>query len=487
VKTALRKWTAALDPADSRYRHHQLEALWLHRWIADVNTPLLRELLKCENYHARAAAVQQLRYWHPQIEDTPALIRAAANDSNAIVRMEAAIAASYVGGKPALDAMLDVFKHPRGGHLQYAINCALGSHTLKPIWEGNPEYNLKRLMKQASRMDALREPNPNGQESQFDSQKNVKTVKITCVPERMLFSQKQFAVTPGQAVKIVFSNGDATDHNLVIVKPGALAEVGIAANEMAKDPRNANSDFIPRGKKHLIVKSTPMIGPTRSKLVHVLRFHAPQKPGVYPYVCTFPGHWVVMNGVMIVATDVKDADAILAASRPKIIKHWKPADFPADLKVDASTAAVVRGMQAFVKARCNQCHVAGGHGVNLGPDLVESVKKLRGAKLLQQILEPSTTIHKDFLPQQFFMDDGQVIAGVVVKEDRKNYHVVTNLLTPNAVTQVKKKSVEEKIVAKLSPMPAGLLDVLTREEISGLLSFVQYSEKLPGHLRHKDR
>ena len=27
---------------------------------------------------------------------------------------------------------------------------------------------------------------------------------------------------------------------------------------------------------------------------------APSAPGRYPYLCTFPGHWVIMNGVMIV-------------------------------------------------------------------------------------------------------------------------------------------------------------------------------------------
>ena len=29
-------------------------------------------------------------------------------------------------------------------------------------------------------------------------------------------------------------------------------------------------------------------------------FDAPAEPGVYPYVCTFPGHWKVMNGELIV-------------------------------------------------------------------------------------------------------------------------------------------------------------------------------------------
>ena len=42
----------------------------------------------------------------------------------------------------------------------------------------------------------------------------------------------------------------------------------------------------------------------------------------------------------------------------------------------ARVSALPLGMTAFVKARCNQCHIVAGHGVNLGPDLVESVKTL---------------------------------------------------------------------------------------------------------------
>ncbi len=44
---------------------------------------------------------------------------------------------------------------------------------------------------------------------------------------------------------------------------------------------------------------------------------APTEPGVYPYICTFPGHRVVMNGVMVVAADAASAEAMLAASQPK--------------------------------------------------------------------------------------------------------------------------------------------------------------------------
>jgi putative heme-binding domain-containing protein len=218
-----------------------------------------------------------------------------------------------------------------------------------------------------------------------------------------------------------------------------------------------------------------MIGPTRSSLVEVLRFHAPKDPGIYPYVCTFPGHWVVMNGVMVVAENEAEATKLREASQPKVVKEWTMADF-ADLNEQAiphDDQAIMRGMTAFVKARCNQCHVAAGHGVNLGPDLVESIKQLKGRALLEQIIEPSSKIHEKFQNTVLLTTEGQVITGVIAREDDKTYRIATNLLTPNSLTTVRKQDVEQKTVSRVSPMPMGLANVLTREEIMDLLAFIQ--------------
>jgi len=501
VKNALDAWIVKLDPQDARYRHHQLEAIWTYRWIGVVkmigteasqdNTAIavnvLRELLACDEHHARAAATQQLRYWYPLLSDAAQLLKQAASDPNGIVRMEAAIAATYIGTKPAFEALLETLKQPREGALAYAITCALGSHTMRPFWESDPSNSITKLLKEAAKETVVKEPTPNAKEAQFDSQANLKIVKISCVREKMLFTVKDFSVVPGQPVKLVFTNPDATDHNLVIVKPDALAEVGMAANDMAKDPRNANSDFVPPQKRDLILHASPMIGPTRAAQIAVLRFNAPKEPGIYPYVCTFPGHWVVMNGVMVVAKDQAAATELLAASQPKIIKEWTMSDFADFAKIahKPDDQTIMRGMAAFVKARCNQCHVVAGHGVNLGPDLAESIKKLQGEELLRQIVEPSSKIHEQFQNYQFVLDDGRTITGVIVKEDKAAYQVATNLLTPNTLTTIPKKDVEEKTASKISPMPVGLLNVLTKEEILDLHSFVESGGfKQPDHLKH---
>jgi putative heme-binding domain-containing protein len=268
------------------------------------------------------------------------------------------------------------------------------------------------------------------------------------------------------------------------VQPGALEEVGMAANAMARDPKFANSDFSPAEKQSLILQAAPMIGPTRKSLVHVLRFQAPTVPGIYPFVCTFPGHWVIMKGAMVVANDLKDVEAMLAAEEPQIVREWRMTDFD-NPQFNHDEQTVMQGMQAFMKARCHQCHAVAGHGVNLGPDLRDVAKRFRGRKLLEQLVAPSIEINPKYQTTQFLLVNGKVISGVIIKETSKEFHLITNLLTPEKVMRLKKSSVDETIPSKISPMPAGLLNVLTKEEIHALVGFLESGGfELPDHLKH---
>ena len=507
VHPILQTWLETLDKDDPRYRHHQLEALWIYRNVrlngrtvtsvtgqknagsasAD-GLQLLRELLGCEQHMARAAAVEQLRFWHHDFDESAepiALLSAAANDENGIVRMQAAIACTYLGTREALDVCLQTLNHPAEKHVAYAIQCALGSRTLSRHWKDSSDYNIDRILNNLRRSTELKEPTPTAREAAFDTQEDLKTVRISCLPERMLYTVNQFAVIKGQPVKLVFTNPDATDHNLVIVQPGALADVGMAANAMARDPKNANSDFIPQDKHDLILQASPMIGPTRKSQVHVLRFEAPEKPGVYPFVCTFPGHWIIMKGNMVVASDLSEVDAMLAELQPAIVREWKLSDFP-EVTIQDDEATAMRGMDAFVKARCNQCHQVAGHGINLGPDLTKVAERFKGRKLLQQILEPSSEINRKYQTHQFVMTSGKTLSGVIVDESEQELKVVTNLLNPNAFVRVKRSDIDEQFASRLSAMPAGLVNVLTEKEIRDLVSFLQTGGyKLPEHLQHK--
>ena len=397
--------------------------------------------------------------------------------------MQSAITASYIGTKDALDALLEVFKHPHDGHLSYAITCSLGSAPLRRHWQDDPNYQIAKRLNNAKRTNQLKEPTPSASQAEFDTQKDLQIVRVSCEPERMLFTVKQFAAKPGQPVKLVFTNPDATDHNLLIVKDGTLAEVGMAANEMAKDPKFANSNFILESKRHLIIEAAPMIGPTRKSLVHVMRFKAPSEPGVYPYVCTFPGHWIVMRGDMVVASTDEEAQAILASRKPSIVQEWKLSDF-ADLTTVDDEATMMRGLQAWEKANCNQCHVFAGHGVKLGPDLTDIGKRFKGRELLKQVLEPSAEINKDYQAVQILTTSGTETTGVVTEETEQVVRLMPNLLTPKKTVAVAKSEIEFRQKSKISSMPVGLINVLTKQEVSDLISVLEFGGyKLPPHLQ----
>jgi azurin len=291
VKTALDAWVAKLDPQNKRHRHHQVEALWTYRTMNSENVTLLKELLNCEDHLARAAATQQLRHIPLPISE----LQARANDDNALVRMEAVLAASYIGSKEAYKAILGVLDKPAGTHLTYAIRTSLGSEALSPYWksEGNPKVAAFFDTFAKSYKPGFGEKKKTVQETAFDKQPGVTRITINCVRERMLFDKTEFSVKAGQSVSLVFNNPDATPHNLAICQPGSVEEIGLAGNEMAKDPEGMKKDYIPVTDK--ILYHTKLLNPNSTE---TLRFTSPTKPGDYPYVCTFPGHWVIMRGVM---------------------------------------------------------------------------------------------------------------------------------------------------------------------------------------------
>ena len=124
---------------------------------------------------------------------------------------------------------------------------------------------------------------------------NVQIVKIKSLREMMQYDLKSFTVSAGKTVEIVFENPDAMQHNLVIGKPKSLEKIGKAADKMITDPNGATNNYVPEMPE--ILFATALVNPDQTVR---LRFTAPLKPGDYPYICTFPGHWRLMNGIMTV-------------------------------------------------------------------------------------------------------------------------------------------------------------------------------------------
>ena len=109
------------------------------------------------------------------------------------------------------------------------------------------------------------------------------------------FSPKELRAKAGSKVRLIFENPDLMTHNFVLVDDGAGDEVGALADRMASDPDGMAKGYVPQSPKILL--STPLVNP-RAK--HEVVFVVPTKPGRYPYLCTFPGHWRLMRGVLLV-------------------------------------------------------------------------------------------------------------------------------------------------------------------------------------------
>ncbi len=97
VLSKLKTWVAELDKNNPKYEHHLLEALWVTWGLNQVDQELLEQMLTAKDFRARAAAVGVLRYAGHQIPNQAELLMQAAKDDNSRVRLQALVAASWLG------------------------------------------------------------------------------------------------------------------------------------------------------------------------------------------------------------------------------------------------------------------------------------------------------------------------------------------------------------------------------------------------------
>lgn len=135
--------------------------------------------------------------------------------------------------------------------------------------------------------------------SPSDDQSEIENVDIelelAVTPNVLEFDRDELRAQPGQTVRVVFTNTDNMEHNLLFIRPGTLAEVGERADQMISSPDGRSLGYVPGTSD--VIASTPILDPGES---YELVFTVPEQPGEYQFVCTIPGHWRSMNGEFIV-------------------------------------------------------------------------------------------------------------------------------------------------------------------------------------------
>lgn len=311
---------------------------------------------------------------------------------------------------------------------------------------------------------------------------DVRIIAIGTVPARMVYDKEKIVVAAGSAVEFRFTNTDHMPHNFAIVQPGALEEIGQLAEATARDADAKDRHYVPESNRVLV--ASRLLEPGQKQAIS---FNVPSEPGIYPYVCTYPGHWRRMFGAMHVVEDVQqyqaDPQAYLAANnleaKDELLVYldrntdWKFSDLAGDVSHLAHRGnSFDVGQKLFSVASCVGCHKMNGQGANVGPDLTKLDPKYSPSDVLSHMLEPSKKIDQKYRSNLLVLDSGKVVTGLVVKEDDESIHVIDNPTAPDKVRIVPRSSIEEREVSDVSIMPKGVLNKLTREEILDLVAFV---------------
>jgi putative heme-binding domain-containing protein len=310
----------------------------------------------------------------------------------------------------------------------------------------------------------------------------VPLITLGTVRERMIYDRETVAVQAGRPVEFRLTNTDNMPHNFAVVMPGTMAEVGELAEATGRDADAAARNFIPKSDKILV--ASKLVQPEQTDSIF---FEVPQEPGIYPYVCTYPGHWRRMYGALYVVADLKayesDPAAYLAANKLEmkddLLKYlgrntdWQLDDLKGDvmhLSHRANNFAV--GESLFKAAACIGCHKLNGQGNNVGPDLTKLPPEYSKVDVLEHILNPSKKIDKKYQSNVIALNSGKVITGLITEETGDQLKLIDNPSAPDKITVVLKTDIEERTPSDVSIMPKGVLNKLTREEIFDLLAYV---------------
>ncbi len=131
------------------------------------------------------------------------------------------------------------------------------------------------------------------------------------------------------------------------------------------------------------------------------------------------------------------------------------------------------GRQIFAKA-CQTCHRLYGEGGKVGPDLTGSNRDNLDY-LLGNIVDPSGVVDKNYRMSILILNDGRVISGMITDETDRTITIQT---ATESLT-LPKKSIENRKITDQSPMPDGLLDNLTANQIRDLISYLAHPSQVP--------
>jgi putative heme-binding domain-containing protein len=155
----------------------------------------------------------------------------------------------------------------------------------------------------------------------------------------------------------------------------------------------------------------------------------------------------------------------------EFVRDWKPEDLLPELQ-KVHQPNLERGRKAFVDAQCLTCHRFGNDGGMSGPELTGVGSKYSERDLLESIVEPSKVVSDQYQDHTVFLKDGDAFTGKLISDSDAEIVIETDRVA-GTKEKVPKSNVNQVRPAALSPMPAGLLNVLSKDEILDLLAYLR--------------
>jgi putative heme-binding domain-containing protein len=160
----------------------------------------------------------------------------------------------------------------------------------------------------------------------------------------------------------------------------------------------------------------------------------------------------------------------------KFVKDWRMSDLLPDLAKAKSGRSFEKGKAVFTEAQCILCHRFGNSGGSVGPELAAVSSRLATRDILESILEPSKVVSEQYQNTVLTLNDGDVVAGRLIEANDQKLVLMTDPMHPNQV-EFRTSDVVSRRPSKISPMPDGLVNSFTEDEIWDLIAYMESSGK----------
>ena len=164
----------------------------------------------------------------------------------------------------------------------------------------------------------------------------------------------------------------------------------------------------------------------------------------------------------------------------KLVKAWTMADLEPKLDQVGKARNFEQGKEVYEAANCIACHRFGNTGGAIGPELTTVNTRFKRVVILESIIEPSKVISEQLANTQI-KAAGKVVEGRIIEENDERLILQPNPLDPEKLT-IKKADITVRQFSKVSPMPDGLVNAFTEEEILDLIAYLESG----GNKNHPD-